>query len=95
MKRRYRLLYNHDGGAMVAPFQPFFDLPFSIDNFVARTVGHLEETHVDAVTWTLGTDNQRIARATGPGTACQQVTSGRSAARSSAASIPTPADSTR
>ena len=69
MKKHYRLLYNHDGGAMVAPFQPFFDLPFSIDNFVARTVGHLEETHVDAVTWTLGTDNQRIAAQQGPGRA--------------------------
>ena len=69
MKKPYRLLYNHDGGAMVAPFQPFFDLPFSIDNFVAKTVGHLQETQVDAVTWTLGTDNQRISAQQGPGRA--------------------------
>ena len=69
MKQRYRLLYNHDGGSMVAPFQPFFDLPFSIDNFVDKTVGHLEGTQVDAVTWTLGTDNQRLAAQQGPGRA--------------------------
>ena len=69
MKDRYRLLYNHDGGAMVSPFQPFFELPFSIDNFVAKTVGHLEDTQVDAVTWTLGTDNQRLAAQQGPGRA--------------------------
>ena len=69
MKQPYRLLYNHDGGAMVAPFQPFFELPFSIDNFVAKTVGHLADTQVDAVTWTLGTDNQRIAAQQGPGRA--------------------------
>ena len=54
---------------MVAPFEPFFDLPFSIDNFVAKTVGHLVGTQVDAVTWTLGTDNQRIAAQQGPGRA--------------------------
>jgi hypothetical protein len=65
----YRVIYNHDGGTLVAPFFPFSNLPFSIDNFVAKTVGHLRGTQVDAVTWTLGTDNQRIAAQQGPGRA--------------------------
>jgi hypothetical protein len=69
MHTPYRIMYNHDGGALVTPFFPFFELPFSIDNFVAKTVGQLIDTQVDAVTWTLGTDNGRLEAQQGPGRA--------------------------
>ena len=56
-KKTYRIIHNNDGGTLFAPFFPFTDLPFSLENFVEKTIGHLLDTQVDAVTWTLGTEH--------------------------------------
>jgi len=52
----YRLIFNNDGGTLFRPFAPASDVPFSTEGFVDATLGYLEDTHVDAVSWTLGTD---------------------------------------
>jgi hypothetical protein len=69
-KKKYRIIYNHDGATLMRPFAPFTDIPFSMKNFLDKTIGFLVGTQVDAVTWTLGTDNgyvpfqQSVGRAT-------------------------------
>ena len=65
----HRIIYNHDGGTLLRPFHPFTGVPFSIEGFVDKTIGFLAGTHVDAVTWTLGTDNGYVAAQQGPGRA--------------------------
>ena len=68
-RTHYRIIYNHDGGTLLRPFHPFTGVPFSMEGFVDKTVGFLADTHVDAVTWTLGTDNGYVAAQQGPGRA--------------------------
>ena len=68
-EKAYRLIYNHDGATLMRPFAPFTDVPFSVEGFVDKTIGFLAGTHVDAVTWVLGTDNGYVETQQGPGRA--------------------------
>jgi hypothetical protein len=54
--RPYRLIFNNDGGTLFRPFSPASDVPFTTEGFLDATLGYLENTHVDAFSWTLGTD---------------------------------------
>jgi len=56
----YRLMANNDGNGL------WTDPPITVEKLVQRTMGHLLDTQVDAITWTLGTDiwrqpNQQMA----------------------------------
>ena len=70
MRKRYRVIYNNDGGTLFRPFAPNTDVPFSVEGFLDKTIGQLVGTQVDVLTWTLGTDpgrrpgNQGVGRAT-------------------------------
>lgn len=49
-RQPYRLMANNDGnGLWVEP-------PITVDKVVQRTMGHLLDTQIDAITWTLGSD---------------------------------------
>ena len=55
-EKPYRLIFNNDGGTLFRPFAPAASEPFTTAGFVEATLGYLENTQVDAFSWTLGTD---------------------------------------
>ncbi len=65
----YHLIFNNDGGTLFRPFAPAGEEPFTKKGFVDHTLGYLENTQVDAFSWTLGTDIWRTPDIQGAGRA--------------------------
>jgi len=67
--KRHRLIFNDDGGTLFRPFEPHTTDPFSLAGFLGKAVDHLVDTHVDVLSWTLGTDIGRMPAQRGAGRA--------------------------
>ena len=67
--KKYRIIFNNDGGTLFQPFFPLTNEHFSVNNFINSTINYLVNTHVDVLSWTLGTDIWPLPDIQGPGRA--------------------------
>ena len=67
--KKYRIIYNNDGGTLFRPFSPKTETPFSLEGFLEKTVDQLKNTQADVLSWTLGTDTGRMPASRGAGRA--------------------------